>query len=52
MTSIPGIIPVGHFDSKIDFYGKKVLMLVRDPRDVAVSQFFHWRFERNPGRNR
>lgn len=34
----------GHTDSKIDFYDKKVLLLMRDPRDVAVSQFFQWRF--------
>ncbi len=34
----------GHTDSKIDFYNKKVLLLMRDPRDVAVSQFFQWRF--------
>ena len=26
------------------FYGKKVILLVRDPRDTAVSQFFQWKF--------
>ncbi len=34
----------GHWDTKVDYYDRKVLLLVRDPRDVAVSQFFHWRF--------
>jgi len=33
----------GNFEDKRDYEGKRVLMLVRDPRDVAVSQFFHWR---------
>jgi len=33
-----------HHDSKVDFYEKKVLLLVRDPRDVAVSQFFQWKY--------
>ena len=31
-------------ESKADFYGKKVVLLVRDPRDVAVSQFFQWKY--------
>ena len=26
------------------FRGKKIVLLVRDPRDTAVSQFFQWRF--------
>jgi len=34
----------GHTDSKVDFYNKKVVLLVRDPRDVAVSQFFQWKY--------
>jgi alcohol sulfotransferase len=34
----------GHTDSKADFYAKKVLLMMRDPRDVAVSQFFQWRY--------
>ncbi len=39
----------GHSDSKVDFYDKKVILLVRDPRDVAVSQYFQWnhRMKRN-----
>jgi alcohol sulfotransferase len=38
----------GHTDSKRDFYDKKVLLLARDPRDVAVSMFFHWSFRTQP----
>ncbi len=30
-------------DNKSDFYGKKVVLMVRDPRDTAVSQYFQWR---------
>ena len=37
-------------DSKADFYGKKVILLVRDPRDVAVSQFFQWKYRMKPGK--
>lgn len=33
----------GRKDSKAPFYDKKVVLLVRDPRDVAVSQFFQWK---------
>ncbi len=33
----------GH-DRKLDLYGKsRVVLLVRDPRDTAVSQFFQWK---------
>ncbi len=38
----------GHWDDKRDFYDKKILMLVRDPRDVAVSQFFQWKHRMRP----
>ena len=34
----------GRWDDKQDFYAKKIVMLVRDPRDVAVSQFFQWKY--------
>jgi hypothetical protein len=37
-----------HSDSKVDFYNKKVILLVRDPRDVAVSQFFQWNYRMRP----
>jgi len=30
------------------FRGKKIVLLVRDPRDVAVSQFFQWRYRMRP----
>jgi hypothetical protein len=33
---------------KSDFYDKKVVLLVRDPRDVAVSSYFQRRFRPNP----
>jgi hypothetical protein len=33
---------------KSDFYDKKVVLLVRDPRDVAVSSYFHRKFRANP----
>jgi hypothetical protein len=34
----------GNVDSKKDFYKKKTVLLVRNPRDVAVSQFFQWKY--------
>ena len=38
----------GNFESKAHFRGKKIVLLVRDPRDVAVSQFFQWKFRMRP----
>lgn len=38
----------GDFDSKEPFYDKRVVLLARDPRDVAVSQFFQWKFRIKP----
>ncbi len=35
-------------DSKRDFYHKNVILLVRDPRDVAVSNYFQWINTVNP----
>lgn len=33
----------GHFDDlSEDFQDRRVLLLVRDPRDIAVSQYFQW----------
>lgn len=29
---------------KSDYYGKKVVLMVRDPADVSVSQYFQWKF--------
>lgn len=40
----------GHRDSKVDYLGHKVVLLVRDPRDIAVSQFFQWKFRMRPGK--
>jgi hypothetical protein len=34
----------GNVDSKEDFYNKKTVLLVRKPQDVAVSQFFQWKY--------
>lgn len=38
----------GRWDDKRDFYDKHILMLVRDPRDIAVSQFFQWKHRMLP----
>jgi alcohol sulfotransferase len=40
----------GDSDSKRPFYGKRVVLLARDPRDVAVSQFFQWKFRMKPSK--
>ncbi|MEZ5569145.1 MAG: sulfotransferase domain-containing protein [Halioglobus sp.] len=40
----------GNEQSKSHFKGKRVVLLVRDPRDVAVSQFFQWRFRMRPNK--
>jgi hypothetical protein len=40
----------GNRDNKRDFYNKKVVLLVRDPRDVAVSQYFQWKHRMSPGK--
>jgi hypothetical protein len=36
--------------SKQPYYGKRVILVARDPRDVAVSQFFQWKFRLKPGK--
>jgi len=38
----------GELHSKEPFYNKRVILLARDPRDVAVSQFFQWKFRIKP----
>ena len=38
----------GDFESKKPFYDKPVVLLARDPRDVAVSQFFQWKHRVKP----
>ncbi len=40
----------GDFSSKQPFYNKRVVLLARDPRDVAVSQFFQWKFRIKPSK--
>jgi hypothetical protein len=38
----------GEPDGKRDYRGKKVVLLVRHPADVAVSQYFQWRHRMRP----
>jgi hypothetical protein len=38
----------GNSDDKSDYYNKKVILLVRHPGDVAVSQYFQWRHRMKP----
>lgn len=40
----------GDAQSKRPFYDKRVILLARDPRDVAVSQFFQWKFRIKPSK--
>jgi hypothetical protein len=39
-----------HGDSKADYAGKKVVLLVRHPADVAVSQYHQWRHRMRPSK--
>jgi hypothetical protein len=39
----------GHAEDKRDYYGKKVILLARNPLDTTVSQFFQWKFRMRPG---
>jgi len=38
----------GERETKADYRDKDLVLLVRDPRDVAVSQYFHWRYRMKP----
>jgi len=38
----------GNVDSKKNFYERKTILLVRNPIDVAVSQFHQWKFRMRP----
>lgn len=38
----------GHLDSKSDYAGKNLLWMIRRPQDVAVSQFFQWKYRMRP----
>ncbi len=40
----------GNQHSKAHFAGKRIVLLVRDPRDVAVSQFFQWQYRMRPNK--
>ncbi len=40
----------GDWQSKEPFYGKPVILVARDPRDVAVSQFFQWKHRLKPNK--
>lgn len=40
----------GNRQSKRHFQGKRIVLLVRDPRDVAVSQFFQWQYRMRPNK--
>ena len=40
----------GNWESKQHFQGKRIVLLVRDPRDVAVSQFFQWQYRMRPNK--
>lgn len=40
----------GHADNKSDYYDKKVVLLIRDPADVAVSQYFQWKYRMRPAK--
>ncbi len=42
----------GNRESRADFYQKKVVLLVRDPRDIAVSQYFQWKHRMRPAKKR
>lgn len=42
----------GELDSKASFYGKKVVLLVRNPKDIAVSQYFQWQHRMRPVKKR
>jgi Sulfotransferase domain len=40
----------GNCNSKIDYAGKKVVLLVRHPADVAVSQYYQWQYRMKPNK--
>ena len=42
----------GEFDSKKPFYGKKVVLLVRNPKDIVVSQYFQWQHRMRPAKKK
>ena len=40
----------GDAESKRPFYDKRVVLLARDPRDTAVSQYFQWKYRLKPSK--
>jgi hypothetical protein len=42
----------GEYDSKASFYGKKVVLIVRNPKDIAVSQYFQWQHRMRPAKKK
>jgi hypothetical protein len=38
----------GNWIDKREFYGKKIVILLRNPRDIAVSQYFQWKYRMRP----
>jgi len=42
----------GERDSKASFYPKKVVLLVRNPKDIAVSQYFQWQHRMRPAKKK
>lgn len=40
----------GNHHSKSHFQGKRIVLLVRDPRDVAVSQYYQWQHRMRPNK--
>jgi hypothetical protein len=40
----------GHAEDKSDYYDKKIVLMVRNPADVAVSQYFQWKYRMRPGK--
>lgn len=38
----------GNRDTKADYDGKRIVLLVRDPRDIAVSAYFQWKHRMDP----
>lgn len=42
----------GELDSKASFHAKKVVLLVRNPKDIAVSQYFQWQHRMRPAKKK
>jgi hypothetical protein len=42
----------GEHNSKAPFYEKKVVLLVRNPKDIAVSQYFQWQHRMRPAKKK